>query len=197
VSSPARCWLRCPECHGSTTAGDRFGRLGWSRPTRAHCAAVDTLRTSTDGLGAAYRWLYLDPCPPSLQSSRIDDIQVAHPTRPWSQKPTGHEPLPDWLPRLEHRRTAYLTLGTIARIANDVELLTMALAALADRDLEVVVTLGVTGTPARLAPSAPTYTSNDSSPKRPCSLTARQRACRRRCWSSAGCLPAGRSGVGM
>jgi UDP:flavonoid glycosyltransferase YjiC (YdhE family) len=95
--------------------------------------------------GGTYEWLYLDPCPPSLQFTHADAIARRQPIRPTPPRASSKQS-PAWLPELG-APVIYITLGTVTAAA-DSEFLQMAIAATSDRDLEVVVTVGPFGDPA-------------------------------------------------
>jgi UDP:flavonoid glycosyltransferase YjiC (YdhE family) len=94
--------------------------------------------------GGMYRDLHFSPCPPSLDPGdgwAGGPVQLVGPPR--------REPLPpSWLLSLPARPTVYVTLGTAA--GRDIGLLDVAVSGLAGLDLNVVVTVGRDGDPARL-----------------------------------------------
>jgi len=99
-------------------------------------------------LGGVYSGLYLDPCPPSLQSTSVPEGVRVEPIRPVFPPDPG-ESLP---PRLEHlpdRPTVYVTLGTMF---NELAVFRVLLAALADVDCNVVATVGRNNDPDELGP---------------------------------------------
>jgi UDP:flavonoid glycosyltransferase YjiC (YdhE family) len=98
--------------------------------------------------GGAYEWLYLDPCPGSLQFPRIHEIGPRQAIRPAAPRPSA-EQRPVWIERLRDR-VVYVTLGTVSRFAADIEFLRAAIAALQDQNVEIVVTVGPNGDPAVL-----------------------------------------------
>jgi UDP:flavonoid glycosyltransferase YjiC (YdhE family) len=101
--------------------------------------------------GGAYEWLYLDPCPASLQFSQVQDIanrQAIRPSAPRASAPRAQRP-PGWLERLGDR-VVYITLGTVSAFTSDVDFLQIAIDALQGEDVEVVLTVGPQGDPAAL-----------------------------------------------
>ncbi len=102
-------------------------------------------------LGGLYRYLYLDVCPPSLQSAdgmpravqRIRTVETAPPQAP---------PLP-WLDALRDLPTVYVTLGTVYN--RNLDLFRTLLDGLRDEPLHVVVTVGTHMDPAALGPQPP------------------------------------------
>ncbi|MPZ65277.1 MAG: hypothetical protein GEU83_07065 [Pseudonocardiaceae bacterium] len=102
-----------------------------------------------------FRYLYLDVCPPGLQSGEITDIEVAHPLRGVDlDAPAGPADAaqpPPWLDHLDPvRPTVYLSLGTIFN--SDPGIFRTILASLADEPITVIVTLGPDADPAVLSP---------------------------------------------
>jgi UDP:flavonoid glycosyltransferase YjiC (YdhE family) len=87
--------------------------------------------------------LYLDICPPSVQSVPTDHIGAAQPLRPVAD--TGPEPtsVPDYLED-DGRPLIYLTLGTVR---NHSPVLRPAVEALAKLPVRVLVTVGPDGDP--------------------------------------------------
>jgi UDP:flavonoid glycosyltransferase YjiC (YdhE family) len=98
--------------------------------------------------GGAYEWLYLDPCPPSLQFAYADQvgsrrlIRSAEPRSSTLSRPAWQAALGD--------RVVYVTLGTSPSFTRDTAFLGAVIAAIRDEDVEIVVTVGPTGDPAAL-----------------------------------------------
>ena len=98
-------------------------------------------------LGGLFRYLYLDVCPPTLQSPEIDGVanvqrmQNAH-------IDTGNEGLPAWMHHLREAPVVYVSLGTIFNQNRDVFL--AILEGLRGEDVEVIVTVGNENDPAAL-----------------------------------------------
>jgi glycosyltransferase len=63
-----------------------------------------------------YEWLYLDPCPPSLQPVHADTVDTLHRVQPVPMTPAPPTvELPHWFDRLDGRPVVYVTLGTSQR----------------------------------------------------------------------------------
>ena len=96
-----------------------------------------------DAAGGAYRWLYLDPCPPSLQFPYAASVQVAHLVRPEIARSRQPASGLDWIDSV-HRPIVYVTLGTAPRFTGDLEFFKIVIAALAG-EVELVITVGPEG----------------------------------------------------
>ena len=137
---------------GIPTAHHSFGRL--VPPAILARAAAESESIWRDaGLtpepyGWAFRGLYLDICPPSFQTEVVPAGTRVEPLRPVFE-PDPSETLPDWVERLPDRPTVYVTLGTVH---NDPSVFRVLLAALADVDCNVIVTVGRNNDPASLEP---------------------------------------------
>ncbi|MDQ6947927.1 MAG: glycosyltransferase [Actinomycetota bacterium] len=103
--------------------------------------------------GGLFRYLYLDVCPPSLQSDEIDQVPVAHQAHNLSVAPSGAEGLPGWIRSLPDRPTVYVSLGTIFN--RDKSVFTAILEGVRDEPLNVIVTVGNNNDPADLGPQPP------------------------------------------
>jgi UDP:flavonoid glycosyltransferase YjiC (YdhE family) len=134
---------------------------GWGplRPTELVERAAEALApiwrahgVEPDQNGGAYRWLYLDPCPASLQFTHADEVAVLHRIRPVSPAPFESAALPEWLDRVRERPAVYITLGTVPAFANDASFFLAAISALGPENVEIVVTVGPTGDPDALGP---------------------------------------------
>jgi UDP:flavonoid glycosyltransferase YjiC (YdhE family) len=108
-----------------------------------------------DESGGAFRWLYVDPCPPSLQFTYAKDVPVCCPIKPVMPPRRGAAEIPAWLERLEGRCAVYVTFGTVPEFADDRDLFLAAIDALRERDLHVIVTVGPGGDPAMLGKQPP------------------------------------------
>ena len=97
--------------------------------------------------GGLFRYLYLDVCPPSLQSPQIEDIAVAHPMRNTDVQP-GDDALPAWIDDLRPAPTVYVSLGTIFDQGEDV--FAAILEGLRDEDLNIIITVGNQNDPGAL-----------------------------------------------
>ncbi len=98
--------------------------------------------------GGAYEWLYLDPCPPSLQFVHADEVGSRRLIRPAAPRSSTRK-APAWQSALG-QRVVYVTLGTSPAFTQDTEFLRAMIAATRDEDVEIVVTVGPTGDPAAL-----------------------------------------------
>jgi UDP:flavonoid glycosyltransferase YjiC (YdhE family) len=98
--------------------------------------------------GGAYEWLYLDPCPPTLQSAHADQVGSRRLIRPAATRSTRQKP-PAWQSLLGDR-VVYVTLGTSPAFNLDTDFLRAMIAAARDEDVEIVVTVGPAGEPAAL-----------------------------------------------
>ncbi len=102
--------------------------------------------------GGLFEYLYLDVCPPSLQSAEIEQIAVAHPMQN-ARLDAGDERLPAWIDDLRDVPTLYLSLGTLFN--QDPQVFATILEGLRDEDLNVIVTLGADQDPGALGPQPP------------------------------------------
>ncbi len=93
-----------------------------------------------------FRYLYVDPCPPTLQQAEIDALPWVQRVRPQAAEiaPAGR---PQILATLPHHTTVYVTLGTIWNTRTEV--FRIVLEALRD-DVNVVVTVGRSQRPEEL-----------------------------------------------
>jgi len=98
--------------------------------------------------GGLFLYLYLDVCPPSLQSSEIDRIDVAHPMQN-AHIDTGADRLPAWIDDLPALPTLYVSLGTLHQSR---EAFLTILEGVRGEDLNVIVTIGTGNDPAALGP---------------------------------------------
>jgi UDP:flavonoid glycosyltransferase YjiC (YdhE family) len=99
--------------------------------------------------GGLFRHLYLDVCPPSLQSPEISEIPSVQQVRN-TDIDTGDERLPAWIDRMRDAPIVYVSLGTIFNQNRDV--FTVILEGLHGEDVEVIVTVGSDNDPALLGP---------------------------------------------
>lgn len=130
--------------------------VGFLRPLDMARLARDTLaplwqRWDVDlgEFGGLFRYLYLDVCPPSLQSDQIDQIAVSHFMRN-TDIATNDDELPAWVEDLRPAPTVYVSLGTIFDRGQTV--FSTILEGLRDEDLNVIVTVGNQNDPAALGP---------------------------------------------
>jgi len=95
-------------------------------------------------------YLYLDVCPPSLQSAWIDQITVAHPMQNAAIPPDPDEQPPAWLAELADRPTLYVSLGTVFN--NDPTVFRSILEGVRGEPVNVIATVGRSNDPADLGP---------------------------------------------
>ncbi len=99
-------------------------------------------------LAGTYRYLYIDPCPPALQSRAIADVDVVQQLQPVAvAEPRTQRPA--WFDDLPDRPTVYVTFGTIWN--RDLSVFRLVIEALRD-DVNLIVTVGSTNDPADLGP---------------------------------------------
>ncbi len=96
-----------------------------------------------------YRYLYVDPFPPSLQLSEPAPADV-QPARLTPFVETDGASAPAWLATLQPQPTLYVTFGTIWNRQS--ELFRRVLAAVEGLAVNVIVTLGASGDPEALGP---------------------------------------------
>ena len=102
-------------------------------------------------LGGMFDRMYLDICPPSLQSEAIGEIEpAARPLRPVPFDAVPGEALPPWADRLAPQPTVYVTLGTLDNDAPGV--FEAVLEGLRGERLNVIVTVGPNREPSELGP---------------------------------------------
>jgi UDP:flavonoid glycosyltransferase YjiC (YdhE family) len=97
-----------------------------------------------------FRYLYLDVCPPRLQSSEIDQIDVAHPVHNLGSAAGEADDVPPWLRSLPPAPTVYVSLGTVFNRAPDV--FRAILEGIGGEDVNVIVTIGLDADPTALGP---------------------------------------------
>lgn len=90
--------------------------------------------------------LYVDPCPPGLQSPQFADMDI-WPVRPVSGRITPEDRLPPQFLELPEAPLVYLTLGTVF---NDLDLVRGMLDAIQDLPISIAVTTGPGTDPALL-----------------------------------------------
>jgi len=96
----------------------------------------------------SYEHLYLDICPPSLQSSDIDHVPRVLQLRPVAFAGEGDEALPTWDPAIVERPLVYVTFGTT--FASRTAPVATLVSAIRELPVRVVVTVGPGGDPATL-----------------------------------------------
>ncbi len=102
-------------------------------------------------LAGLFRYLYIDPRPPSLQIDEITELAELVPVQRMRHAVgEAHGATRSaWLDDLPHRHTVYVTLGTVWN--TDLDVFRLVIAALADR-VNLVVTVGRQNDPAALGP---------------------------------------------
>ena len=96
-----------------------------------------------------FRYLYLDTCPPSLQSPEIAAVAAVQRLRPAAADRPDVE-TPDWLERLDSAAIVYLTMGTVWN--RNVNIFRTVIEAVRDDDIALIVTVGRHNDPASLGP---------------------------------------------
>ncbi|MGI8807422.1 MAG: glycosyltransferase [Acidimicrobiales bacterium] len=101
--------------------------------------------------GGMFGTVYLDICPPSLQSPDLRATgAVVRPLQPVPFDAVGGESLPAWVDRPADRPTVYVTLGTVDNDAPGVT--EAAVEGLRDEPLTVIASVGPNRDPAELGP---------------------------------------------
>ncbi|MFL6204723.1 MAG: glycosyltransferase [Acidimicrobiales bacterium] len=96
-----------------------------------------------------FRHLYIDTCPPTLQSPEIASITAVQQLRPAAATVRGSAP-PEWLDRLGSGAIVYLTMGTVWN--SKLDIFRAVIDALRDEDIALIVTVGRQNDPASLGP---------------------------------------------
>jgi len=96
-----------------------------------------------------FRHLYVDTCPPSLQSPEIASIPAVQLLRPAAAEIPDAVP-PDWLDQLDSAAVVYLTMGTVWN--RNLDVFRMVIEAVRDDDIALIVTIGRQNDPASLGP---------------------------------------------
>ena len=99
--------------------------------------------------GGLFRYLYLDVCPPSLQSPDIDQVPVAHPVHNQAV-PVPGEKLPGWVRSLPDVPTGYVSLGTVFN--RDPGVFASILEGVREEPVNVVATVGNDNDPGAVGP---------------------------------------------
>ncbi len=97
-----------------------------------------------------FDYLYLDVCPPSLQSPWIDEVTVAHRMQNAAIPAGAGEQPPAWLADLLDRPTLYVSLGTVFN--NDPTVFRTILDGACEEAVNVIATVGRDNDPADLGP---------------------------------------------
>jgi UDP:flavonoid glycosyltransferase YjiC (YdhE family) len=96
-----------------------------------------------------FQHLYVDTCPPSLQSSEIASIAAVQRLRPAAAEVSDAD-APAWLDHLDQSALVYLTMGTVWN--RNPEVFRVVIEAVRDDDIALVVTVGNENDPAALGP---------------------------------------------
>ena len=96
-----------------------------------------------------FRYLYVDTCPPSLQSAEIGSVAAVQRLRPAAAERPDADP-PDWLARLDSAAIVYFTMGTVWN--RNLNVFRTVIEAVRDEDIGLVVTVGRHNDPASLGP---------------------------------------------
>lgn len=91
--------------------------------------------------------LYVDTCPPSLQSPEIASIAAVQRLRPAAAEIPDADP-PEWLALLDSDAIVYLTMGTVWN--RNLDVFEMVIDAVRDDDIVLIVTIGRQNDPASL-----------------------------------------------
>lgn len=131
--------------------------FGLARPARIRDLGADLVvdlwkEYGVDPETLRYRDLYIDVCPPTLQSTDIEDLGSTALMRPIAMDATG-EKLTDSLNSLPNSKTVYVTLGTVFN--ENLDLFSWILDAVRDLPVNVILTLGLEGDPSRFGPQPP------------------------------------------
>lgn len=102
--------------------------------------------------GGLFRYLFLDVCPPGLQSREIEQVAVAHPMTN-ARPPAPDARPPAWIDELGPEPRVYVSLGTLFN--HDPGVFTAVLDGLREEALSVIVTIGADADPAALGPQPP------------------------------------------
>ena len=104
--------------------------------------------------GGMFGDVYLDICPPSLQSADIEETgAVVRPLRPVPFDAVGDETLPAWMDELAAQPTVYVTLGTLDNEAPGV--IETVVEGLRDQRMNLIVTVGPSRDPEELGLQPP------------------------------------------
>jgi len=148
---------------GGPVAAARFGiahadhSVGILRPLSMFVLARQMLEPVYEHWGVEpgphagmFDYLYLDVCPPSLQSPWIDQVPVAHPMTNAAIPPDSGEQPPAWLADLPDRPTLYVSLGTI--FSADPTVFRTIIEGAREVEVNVIATVGRDNDPADLGP---------------------------------------------
>jgi UDP:flavonoid glycosyltransferase YjiC (YdhE family) len=96
-----------------------------------------------------FRHLYVDTCPPALQSPEIASSTAVQQLRPAAAEGPSAAP-PEWLDRLDSAAIVYLTMGTAWN--RNLDIFRLVIEAVRDEDIALIVTVGRQNDPAGLGP---------------------------------------------
>ena len=96
-----------------------------------------------------FRYLYVDTCPPSLQSPEIATVAAVQRLRPAAAERPDVDP-PEWLERLGSAAIVYLTMGTVWN--RNLDVFRTVIESVHDEDITLIVTVGRHNDPASLGP---------------------------------------------
>ena len=96
-----------------------------------------------------FRYLYVDTCPPSLQSPEIAELDSVQRLQPAAAERPDVDP-PAWLAQLDSTTIVYLTMGTVWN--RNPLIFRTVIDAVRDEDITLIVTVGVHNDPANLGP---------------------------------------------
>ena len=96
-----------------------------------------------------FRYLYVDTCPPSLQSPEIATVPAVQQLRPAAAEVPDVDP-PEWLERLDSAAIVYLTMGTVWN--RNLDVFRTVIEAVRGADITLIVTVGRNNDPASLGP---------------------------------------------
>ena len=100
-------------------------------------------------MAGLFRYLYVDTCPPSLQSPEIDSVAAVQRLRPAAAESPDADP-PGWLDRLDFAATVYMTMGTVWN--RNLDIFRTVIDAVRDQHIALIVTVGRQNDPASLGP---------------------------------------------
>ena len=136
---------------GIPSVNQGFGQV---IPAACHENAADAVSALWEAVGLTpepwngmYRGAYVDICPPSLADETVPSGTRTYQRRPAT--PSPDPPKPPWRPVRPDLPNVYVTLGTAL---DEPGLLRILLDALADADINVLMTIGRRGDPASFAP---------------------------------------------
>lgn len=126
--------------------------VGWPSPMRAAFQLerveksiaklwTDAGVTPVSNAGV-FRTLFLDTCPPTLQTEFGMSITTRQPIRPCILKESEHLSSPDWLSHMPDAPIVHVTFGTVATYNNAASIYTDIIEGLRDEQVNLVLTIG-------------------------------------------------------